>query len=1420
MADNEGENLGPAPADLKAQFANQGENLGPADISKLTAPSTEAPPAPSWVDHAVQYGYDGASPVAPPDAFINRVTKPEDPMTTKLWNALSSAKDAAVTGYGDDPLVGIHPGGEAEKELQKMGVFAQPGVPSDLRLMTEAMVRPTAALADLVGRLGSAGVAAMSDLVGSAAEGAGLQEKNVAKENAQSMLEWAATRGDVLSFSKPHIAQDGKVTDLNVGTVPQPEHFMQAADALTNGKGTPEIAQHLSQIYDEHGIHPAEMVAEAADNPAVRDALISRNPDAPPPGLPGPPVPEDTAPPNGGGLPPAKPPGGELGGVEGEPVPQPHPLQGAADAIWDKLSVDEGDVKTDRPFTWSRFYTATVDKFNPWFDAVKNAMTPDALKNLGTVDNPYRLARLVPGWQWVAHGFLNEGPRDFYTSQVVGEGLSDIMADVKKVQPEIPGYSSADEFRVFLASARARELSLRDIDHPIDDDDAISVGRALAPKYGDLERRVLEYQNRVATYARDSGVLSKAGHEAMLEANKFYVPFYRVVAQAAKRVGANLSQSFEAGNPFFKIEGNENYRIIDPLESIVKDTYLITSMAQKNVAATKMIDLLLQRDAMVQKTKTGTALAIPPSAREVAAARELFTGKRIEPPSESRNALTQVMGKYDGFRPPTTLDVEESYENAGSQMGSADPAALAGSFEPILNLGRGDNDVTILRDGKPYTYTVEPELARSMKQLDTETAGWLSKWMSYPASTLRAGAVLAPDFWVRHSFRDYFYAFTTTAGGLFTPVDMMKGMMAFAVHSPELMDYISKLPPMLRDPFNGLHAQFWDAMHHGAGGTSFVAFDRRGIQADLNKLSSEHPDLWTRSYNVVMDPSSPVWDRAKALGGLPAGGIQRLYHGAQFVTEMITSASHLGAYLRDQRLQKGSTAEAASMAMTIPELKGTEMRPADGYSAKESADVYGHIVRRPDLENQAIATAQSTDVGRARMGEIDPKSNYMGFGWRPKRSATAPTIENNPPRFDSPEKKAMLHSAWVARDTAVDAQRIGAYMKAWNMVSAFANIKIQESAKLGEQLYNNPVDTGMKIGVGITLPSVLLWAYNHNQSWYQDMPDWEKNTFWLFHVRDWQDATPEQVSTMKPDMVRLMDGKLQMDNGTTWRLPKPFTMGVLFGSGPERMLDAWQRDRPKEVADWVKSLGESTVGDMSPTVGLPMLEQYSNRSSLTGGPIVSDRLKEGLPEYQYNDYTSPTAKALGRIVGAVPYIGHGTLGNTSFASPMVIQNYVRQWTGTLGDYALQLADKIGQKAGAYSKPADTDGTWSDVPVIKAFAVRYPSMGAQPITDFYDNVTEVTQMQATFKRLQKDGDLAGASQLAAMGGDELGIQLGQYRTSLNRINGLVHQINNSAEMKPYEKRQMIDSLYYQAITIAQQGNAMVKQAKAAAQKASP
>lgn len=84
----------------------------------------------------------------------------------------------------------------------------------------------------------------------------------------------------------------------------------------------------------------------------------------------------------------------------------------------------------------------------------------------------------------------------------------------------------------------------------------------------------------------------------------------------------------------------------------------------------------------------------------------------------------------------------------------------------------------------------------------------------------------------------------------------------------------------------------------------------------------------------------------------------------------------------------------------------------------------------------------------------------------------------------------------------------------------------------------NPRDMTVKTAMWITLPSVLLWELNKDDPRYQELPQWQKDIFWIIPTKD-----------------------------TLIKIPKPFELGILFGTVPERMLQ-WDYDKKENKREW------------------------------------------------------------------------------------------------------------------------------------------------------------------------------------------------------------------------------------------------------------
>lgn len=258
-------------------------------------------------------------------------------------------------------------------------------------------------------------------------------------------------------------------------------------------------------------------------------------------------------------------------------------------------------------------------------------------------------------------------------------------------------------------------------------------------------------------------------------------------------------------------------------------------------------------------------------------------------------------------------------------------------------------------------------------------------------------------------------------------------------------------------------------------------------------------------------------------------------------------------------------------------------------------------------------------------------------------------------------------AALSARDISLDFSQHGVYGKTANKVIAFFNAGVQEPVRIIQAFKENPVGTTAKVAMYITLPSVALWAMNHDQQWYKELPAYQKNLFWCFKAGD-----------------------------TVYRIPKPFGLGVLFGSMPERMLDYMETRRPQEMKEWASSAAGAFLPNFMPTAVGPIIEWATNYSFFQGRSIVPQKEQKLPDEMQYGTNTSELAKEIGSIFGV---------------SPRKIDNTISGYGAGMANQALNAADALSG-AREYQNPFQ-----------KAFTVD-PMKSPQSVQDFYDKLDEV------------------------------------------------------------------------------------------------
>lgn len=371
-------------------------------------------------------------------------------------------------------------------------------------------------------------------------------------------------------------------------------------------------------------------------------------------------------------------------------------------------------------------------------------------------------------------------------------------------------------------------------------------------------------------------------------------------------------------------------------------------------------------------------------------------------------------------------------------------------------------------------------------------------------------------------------------------------------------------------------------------------------------------------------------------------------------------------------------------------------------------------------------------------------------------------------------------AATMSRKAALDFAEKGtsSFLNMWSRWTPFLRPNILGLKQYGEALADKPAATLTKAFLAVTMPSLALYALNYLQDkhgglpedqQYQSLPRWQRDTMYVL-----------------PSVA-----------GVRLRLPMPPILGVAFGGLVNRFLDHWVEHDPHAFENWANSFFAQFLPPIIPTVALPLSEQIANHSWFSGKPLIPDSVKAASGDVQYTEATTEPAKALSRLIG--PH--HADLADVS---PIVLDNYAREWTGTMGVAVLR-ALGMPFKSGPPMQVAD-------IPFVQSFIVRNPGMSAQPIQNFYEGMAKLEQAhENVFLALQQNdmsvfqGDMSKARAYQ---------RLTTLKSAINIQRSVLKNIYENETMTREEKLQTTDKVYSDLIAFAKLGDQMVTQILAA------
>lgn len=386
------------------------------------------------------------------------------------------------------------------------------------------------------------------------------------------------------------------------------------------------------------------------------------------------------------------------------------------------------------------------------------------------------------------------------------------------------------------------------------------------------------------------------------------------------------------------------------------------------------------------------------------------------------------------------------------------------------------------------------------------------------------------------------------------------------------------------------------------------------------------------------------------------------------------------------------------------------------------------------------AFSEATEMA-TRMAEFDlAKNGYTGIGNR---------------LFGKDRKPLSNTEAGIeARDVTLDFGRHGKSTQSWNQMVAFFNSSIQGTDKMIREFKEHPAQMTMKTFIGITLPSVLLWYLNKDDPRYQELPQWQKDIFWVIPGKD-----------------------------TLYKIPKPFELGILFGTVPERVMQYMYDKEKGRNGPGFKGLGESITSNLLPsaipTGFLPAVEWISNYSMFMGRNIVPLSQSKLPDRQQYGPYTSYLARKV---------------GNAFDLSPRKIDNAIQDVGGNLAALGNSIID---QAAGlAETRPAKRA---SEMPGVRGFTAT-PYASSDSVQRLRDDFSQQEKLYNEFKMTKQKPE----------GYD--GVKYMKYKAAMDAMNNTYRaekKIMDSKQLDSRQKRERIDRIKMQQTNIARRALGLSK-----------
>jgi hypothetical protein len=237
------------------------------------------------------------------------------------------------------------------------------------------------------------------------------------------------------------------------------------------------------------------------------------------------------------------------------------------------------------------------------------------------------------------------------------------------------------------------------------------------------------------------------------------------------------------------------------------------------------------------------------------------------------------------------------------------------------------------------------------------------------------------------------------------------------------------------------------------------------------------------------------------------------------------------------------------------------------------------------------------------------------------------------------------------------------------------------------------------------------------------------------------------------------------------KIPTPFEVGLLFKTIPERIMEySFGDDTGRDFMMAMKRQLQSTLMfNPIPQTVLPLYEVASNHSFFTGRDVVPQGMEDVASQFQVGPGTSLFAQMLAQPLGL---------------SPIKVDHLIKGYTGTIGDYAVNLIDMV---LDLNSNSPKVSKRIEQMPFIKRFMLDPEARGT--VTAFYDLKNEVDKVTRTINLLERTTKLEDMGEYLTENINVLAVKdhIQDLEKDMKELREFKIVIRNSTSMTGDEKR---------------------------------